>query len=290
MNKIIAGASLLTVLIVGQQAHAKAWLFGFTGAGVSAQITFTGVPDVSPPDPNPNCGMSGQNPCRSDPAGGFMLTGISGTFSIQCEHLGANLGPTRSLVVCLRSGDHTCNVSRRYLNLTLGLARRGKTARIPSETCNPGAFEDRGECCRGVTCAAGRRKGGEAARSRRCAGSTSGARRDGGRRSVGLHGDDAVQRSRCEDHVHPWLRRVQNQLAVVSGEIARNRNEHSQRHRTDELEPREVDDRSRAAGHDARRELRFDVLDRLRVESADERDVHEAVGRVGDFHFHARTL
>lgn len=79
-KKLFAGASLLAMLI-GQQAHATVWQVGFDGPGVSAQITFTGVPDVSPPDPNPNCGTAGNNPCRSDPPGGYMLTGISGTFS-----------------------------------------------------------------------------------------------------------------------------------------------------------------------------------------------------------------
>jgi hypothetical protein len=80
-NKLMAGASLLATLIVGQQAHANAWQVGFSGPGVSARITFTGVADVSPPDPNPNCGTAGNNPCRHDPAGGYMLTGISGTFT-----------------------------------------------------------------------------------------------------------------------------------------------------------------------------------------------------------------
>lgn len=80
-NNVLAGASVLAALIIGQQAQANQWQVGFTGAGINAQITFTGVPDVSPPDPNPNCGTAGNNPCRHDPAGAFSLTGISGTFS-----------------------------------------------------------------------------------------------------------------------------------------------------------------------------------------------------------------
>lgn len=80
-NKYMAGASLLATLLVAQQAHATAWQVGFIGAGVDAHIVFTGVPDVSPPDPNANCGNLGENPCRSDPPGAYKLTGISGTFS-----------------------------------------------------------------------------------------------------------------------------------------------------------------------------------------------------------------
>ena len=80
-NKLMAGASLLVLLMMGQQAHANKWTVGFTGAGVNARITFTGVPNVEPPDPNPLCGTPGQNPCRHDPPGAYMLTGISGSFS-----------------------------------------------------------------------------------------------------------------------------------------------------------------------------------------------------------------
>jgi hypothetical protein len=53
----------------------------FSGQGVSGTMALTASPNVSRPDPNPNCGTAGQNACRSDPAGAYMITSINGTFT-----------------------------------------------------------------------------------------------------------------------------------------------------------------------------------------------------------------
>jgi hypothetical protein len=55
--------------------------FNFNGMGFSGGGTFTVVPNVSPPDPNPLCGTPGQNPCRADPPGAFRITHVTGTFT-----------------------------------------------------------------------------------------------------------------------------------------------------------------------------------------------------------------
>jgi hypothetical protein len=72
----IALASLMFVL----PARASQIGFDFSGAGYSGNGSFTYVPDVSPPDPDPNCGSDGDS-CRADPVGAFKITGITGTFS-----------------------------------------------------------------------------------------------------------------------------------------------------------------------------------------------------------------
>ena len=69
-------ASLAFVL----PARASQIGFGFSGAGYSGNGSFTYVPDVSPPDPDPLCGSDGDS-CRADPAGAYAITGITGTFS-----------------------------------------------------------------------------------------------------------------------------------------------------------------------------------------------------------------
>jgi hypothetical protein len=68
----------LAATLLSQQAQASVWTVDFSGAGISGSMTLTVAPDVSPPDPNPACGTAGQNPCRSDPAGAYMITGIAG--------------------------------------------------------------------------------------------------------------------------------------------------------------------------------------------------------------------
>ncbi len=72
---------MAAVLSFGAPAHATVVSFGFNGGGFSASGIFTVVPNVSPTDPNPLCGTTGQNACRADPAGAFRITGINGTFS-----------------------------------------------------------------------------------------------------------------------------------------------------------------------------------------------------------------
>ncbi len=69
--------------------------FSLNGGPFSASGAFTLVPDVSPPDPNPLCGTPGNNPCRSDPAGAYAITGVTGTFS------DSNLGITDAAITGL---------------------------------------------------------------------------------------------------------------------------------------------------------------------------------------------
>ncbi len=78
---LLAAASVFAATLLAQQARADVWTADFAGAGISATITVTAVPDVSPTDPNPLCGQPAQNICRSDPASAYMITDITGTFS-----------------------------------------------------------------------------------------------------------------------------------------------------------------------------------------------------------------
>lgn len=73
---VFAAASVLV-----SPAQAAMSRFEFSGLGVSGSGWFTIAPDVSPPDPNPLCGTSGQNPCRADPPSAWKITGVTGTFS-----------------------------------------------------------------------------------------------------------------------------------------------------------------------------------------------------------------
>lgn len=69
----------------GTQAHAGQIGFGFGGGEggflASGSGILTIVPNVAPPDPNPNCGTADNNACRTDPPGAFTITAITGTFS-----------------------------------------------------------------------------------------------------------------------------------------------------------------------------------------------------------------
>ena len=75
---LVAGA-IVAVTACGQPALADQRAFEFNGLGLSGSGIITAVPNVSPPDPNPNCGTTGT--CRADPPGAFTITGITGTFS-----------------------------------------------------------------------------------------------------------------------------------------------------------------------------------------------------------------
>lgn len=79
--KIPALAALIAGMTFAAQARADTVSFGFWGGGFTGTGNLTVEPNVSPPDPNPNCGQAGQNPCRTDPAGAWRITGINGTFS-----------------------------------------------------------------------------------------------------------------------------------------------------------------------------------------------------------------
>jgi hypothetical protein len=74
-------AASVTGLGFGSQAQAATVNFSLSGQGYSLTGVFTTAMDVSPTDPDPNCGTAGANPCRSDPAGASRITAISGSFS-----------------------------------------------------------------------------------------------------------------------------------------------------------------------------------------------------------------
>ena len=80
-TEISALGVLIAAMAIGPQAQAAEVAFGFNGAGFSGSGFLTFEPNVAPPDPNPNCGTPGNNPCRTDPPGAYRITGISGTFS-----------------------------------------------------------------------------------------------------------------------------------------------------------------------------------------------------------------
>jgi len=80
-NILSATAAVVVTVAAVQPARADIWQLQFNGAGISANVNLAVAPNVSPPDPNPSCGTLGNNPCRTDPVGAYMITGISGTFS-----------------------------------------------------------------------------------------------------------------------------------------------------------------------------------------------------------------
>lgn len=75
------GALILAMAFGAQPAHADVVPFGFSGNGFSASGFMTIALNVAPVDPDPNCGTVGNNPCRTDPAGAYTITGITGVFS-----------------------------------------------------------------------------------------------------------------------------------------------------------------------------------------------------------------
>lgn len=79
--KIPALGVLIAASTFGLAAHAAVVTFSFSGAGVSGAGVFTAIPNIAPPDPNPACGTTGNNPCRTDPPGAYAITSITGTFT-----------------------------------------------------------------------------------------------------------------------------------------------------------------------------------------------------------------
>lgn len=80
-TQLAAAMAAAAAMAFAPQAHAGNIAFEFNGLGYTGSGVFTTAPNVEPADPNPNCGMPGENACRHDPAGAWMITGISGTFS-----------------------------------------------------------------------------------------------------------------------------------------------------------------------------------------------------------------
>jgi hypothetical protein len=80
-SKIPAVAALAATMALAAPANAGQIAFQFNGGTYSGSGVFTFVPNVSPPDPNPNCDTAGNNPCRADPPGAYAITGITGSFT-----------------------------------------------------------------------------------------------------------------------------------------------------------------------------------------------------------------
>jgi hypothetical protein len=81
MKIVVAAAALVAAIASAPLAYAGPIAFSLSGPGLSASGYVTVVPNVAPPDPNPLCGTAGENPCRTDPAGAYSITGITGVFS-----------------------------------------------------------------------------------------------------------------------------------------------------------------------------------------------------------------
>jgi hypothetical protein len=80
-TNIPAFGGLIAALSFGVQAHAAVFSFQVSGGPFSAHGLLTVEPNVSPPDPNPNCGMLGNDACRADPTGAYRITSIKGSFT-----------------------------------------------------------------------------------------------------------------------------------------------------------------------------------------------------------------
>ncbi|HEX4740803.1 MAG TPA: PEP-CTERM sorting domain-containing protein [Caulobacteraceae bacterium] len=80
-TRFVAAGALAAAAVLASSAQAAVSHFEFSGGGVSGSGFFTIAPNVSPPDPNPLCGMPGQNACRADPPSAWKITGVTGTFS-----------------------------------------------------------------------------------------------------------------------------------------------------------------------------------------------------------------
>src|SRR5689334_12559503 len=91
----VAFVALVSALALSAPASAKVVDWSINGLGVSGHGTFDVVPDHSPADPDPLCGTAGHNPCRSDPAGAWAITNISGVIT------DANAGVTNAAITGL---------------------------------------------------------------------------------------------------------------------------------------------------------------------------------------------
>lgn len=80
-KKMVFLGGVAVVFLLSQSALAGVITFNFSGATASGNGTLTIVPNTSPADPNPDCGASGNNACRQDPAGAYRISNITGYFS-----------------------------------------------------------------------------------------------------------------------------------------------------------------------------------------------------------------
>src|SRR5947209_4501211 len=75
------GVLLATATFVPRAQAAFVVPFAFNGAGFNAVGHITVEKNVPPPDPNPNSGTPGNDPCRTDPPGAYRIIAIKGSFS-----------------------------------------------------------------------------------------------------------------------------------------------------------------------------------------------------------------
>lgn len=82
-RRLKAALPALGLLLAAAALPARAADFSFVvdGGGFHGGGIFSVEPNVAPPDPDPSCGMLGHNPCRTDPAGAYRITGVTGSFS-----------------------------------------------------------------------------------------------------------------------------------------------------------------------------------------------------------------
>jgi len=80
----VVGAAVLGMAFA-QQSRADVVAFRFNNSIVEGSGYLTVMPNVAPADPDPNCGTAGNNPCRTDPAGAYAITGITGRFSDKAD-------------------------------------------------------------------------------------------------------------------------------------------------------------------------------------------------------------
>lgn len=80
----VAGVAVLGMAFA-QQSRADVVAFRFNNSIVEGSGYLTVMPNVAPADPDPNCGTAGNNPCRTDPAGAYAITGITGKFSDKAD-------------------------------------------------------------------------------------------------------------------------------------------------------------------------------------------------------------
>ncbi|HEY2709299.1 MAG TPA: PEP-CTERM sorting domain-containing protein [Caulobacteraceae bacterium] len=103
-NFLCTVSAVVALTAIGTASHAGTTAFSFNGGPFSGSGTLTYAPDVSPTDPNPLCGQSGQNACRADPVGADAITSITGTFSD--SNLGISNAAITGLVPVSPANEH----------------------------------------------------------------------------------------------------------------------------------------------------------------------------------------
>lgn len=81
VTTVTAIAAAIGLSLASASAQASDLQFSFNGDGFSGNGSLTIAPNAASADPDPNCGTAGHNACRTDPAGAYTITAITGTFS-----------------------------------------------------------------------------------------------------------------------------------------------------------------------------------------------------------------